>query len=177
MKAIVDQTRGGCFFARVFGSRRAFDRSRVPFFPRFETSTCVNCAFVVLPLKPQAAHHPFVSFVSHTTVRASSSSGRQSRVVRIVAKDQNSRPSLDDVAEFKTSPEDTGSASVQIALLTKRIENLTAHLQANRKDYSTQRGLKMLLGKRGRLQKYLAKKDPAKYQTTMKGLGLKVKSA
>jgi small subunit ribosomal protein S15 len=97
--------------------------------------------------------------------------------VRIVAKDQNSRPSLDDVAEFKTSPEDTGSASVQIALLTKRIENLTAHLQANRKDYSTQRGLKMLLGKRGRLQKYLAKKDPAKYQTTMKGLGLKVKSA
>ena len=47
--------------------------------------------------------HPFVSSVSHTTVRASSSSGRQSRVVRIVAKDQNSRPSLNDVAEFKTS--------------------------------------------------------------------------
>jgi len=149
-----------CSIGRECRSFRAFETSR---------------AFCLSKTSKPLTTHPFVSSVSHTTVRASSSSGRQSRVVRIVAKDQNSRPSLNDVAEFKTSPEDTGSASVQIALLTKRIENLTAHLQANRKDYSTTRGLKMLLGKRGRLQKYLAKKDPAKYKTTMKGLGLKMK--
>jgi len=116
------------------------------------------------------------SRIHATTVRSSSSSSRQSRM-RIVAKDQNSRPSLDELAEFKINPNDTGSASLQIALLTKRIENLTVHLQANRKDYATQRGLKLLLGRRGRLQKYLAKEDPAKYQMTMKGLGLKIKSA
>ena len=63
--------------------------------------------------------------------------------MRIVAKDQNSRPSLDELSEFKKSDSDTGSASLQIALLTKRIENLTAHLQANRKDYSTQRGIEV----------------------------------
>ena len=97
--------------------------------------------------------------------------------MRIVAKDQNSRPSVDELAEYKINPNDTGSASLHIALLTKRIENLTVHLQANRKDKATQRGLKLLLGRRGRLQKYLAKEDPAKYQMTMKGLGLKIKSA
>lgn len=116
-----------------------------------------------------------LSHVSSSNETVRSSSGRKIQM-RIVAKDQNSRPSLDELSEFKKSDSDTGSASLQIALLTKRIENLTAHLQANRKDYSTQRGLKLLLGRRGRLQKYLAKEDPAKYQVTMKGLGLKIKS-
>ena len=99
MNAIVEKTRGGRFFARVFGCRRAFDRSRVPFFPRFETSR----AFA--SLKPQSRSPPIIRLfrLAHHSPRPSSSSGRQSRVVRIVAKDQNSRPSLNDVAEFKTS--------------------------------------------------------------------------
>ena len=88
-----------------------------------------------------------------------------------------SRPSLDDasVAEFKTGPNDTGSSSLQIALLTKRIEGLTAHLVKNKKDYATQRGLKKLLGQRSRLQNYLKKKDFAEYIKVMDGLDLRVR--
>jgi small subunit ribosomal protein S15 len=64
---------------------------------------------------------------------------------------------------------------VQIALLTKRIEGLTAHLVKNKKDYATQRGLKKLLGQRSRLQNYLKKENFAEYSKTMEGLGLRVR--
>lgn len=62
---------------------------------------------------------------------------------------------------------------MQIALLTKRIDGLTGHLEKNKKDYSTQRGLKKLLGQRSRLQNYLKKKDFDEYEKTMTALGLK----
>jgi len=80
---------------------------------------------------------------------------------------------LADVASFQKSANDTGSSSVQIALLTKRIQGLTVHLSKNKKDYATQRGLKKLLGQRSRLQNYLKKKDFDEYETTMNALGLK----
>ena len=94
-----------------------------------------------------------------------------------MAANKMTRPSLSDadIQQFKTGPNDTGSSSLQIALLTKRIESLTAHLMTNKKDYATQRGLRMLLGQRSRLTKYLKKDDPARYESTMEGLGLKVK--
>ena len=79
------------------------------------------------------------------------------------------------MAEFQKSASDTGSSGVQIALLTKRIEGLTAHLIKNKKDYATQRGLKKLLGQRSRLQNYLKKKDFAEYIKVMDGLDLRVR--
>jgi len=79
------------------------------------------------------------------------------------------------MAAFQKSTNDTGSSSVQIALLTKRIEGLTTHLIKNKKDYSTQRGLKKLLGQRSRLQNYLKKKDFDEYTKVMQGLGLRMK--
>lgn len=79
-----------------------------------------------------------------------------------------------DVASFqKGGASDTGGSSVQIALLTRRIEGLTTHLLKNKKDYSTQRGLKKLLGQRSRLQNYLKKKNFEEYSQTMDALGLK----
>ena len=97
--------------------------------------------------------------------------------LQVVAANKMTLPSLSDpdIQQFKTGPNDTGSSSLQIALLTKRIESLTAHLMTNKKDYATQRGLRMLLGQRSRLTKYLKKDDPARYESTMEGLGLKVK--
>lgn len=97
--------------------------------------------------------------------------------LQVVAANKMTRPNLSDpdIQQFKTGPNDTGSSSLQIALLTKRIESLTAHLMTNKKDYATQRGLRMLLGQRSRLTKYLKKDDPARYEKTMEGLGLKVK--
>lgn len=68
---------------------------------------------------------------------------------------------------------DTGSSSVQIALLSKRIDALTGHLLKNKKDYATQRGLKKLLGQRSRIQNYLSKNDAAEYAKVMAALGMK----
>jgi len=111
--------------------------------------------------------------VSFHTVRPAA----QRASLQVVAADKMTRPNLDhpDLEQFKTGPNDTGSSSLQIALLTKRIESLTDHLMVNKKDYATQRGLRMLLGQRSRLSRYLKKKDPAQYEKTMAGLGLKTK--
>ena len=111
--------------------------------------------------------------VSFHTVRPAA----QRASLQVVAADKMTRPNLDhpDLEQFKTGPNDTGSSSLQIALLTKRIESLTDHLMVNKKDYATQRGLRMLLGQRSRLSNYLKKKDPAQYEKTMDGLGLKTK--
>ena len=68
---------------------------------------------------------------------------------------------------------DTGSAEVQVALLTERINSLTGHLAANRHDFATQRGLLGLVGKRRRLLSYLTKEDVGRYRKLIKQLGLR----
>ena len=68
---------------------------------------------------------------------------------------------------------DTGSASVQIALLSRQIEELTQHLKKNPKDHHSRRGLLKMVGKRRRLLDYLSKADPKKYGSPAKKLPLK----
>ena len=68
---------------------------------------------------------------------------------------------------------DTGSASVQVALLTKKIEELTSHLKKHRKDNISRRGLLRLVGQRKKLLDYLVKNQPKVYNTVIKKLGLK----
>jgi small subunit ribosomal protein S15 len=68
---------------------------------------------------------------------------------------------------------DTGSADVQIALLTERINHLTTHLQGNVKDHSSRRGLLMMVGQRRRLLDYLSTTDVARYQAITKKLKLR----
>lgn len=68
---------------------------------------------------------------------------------------------------------DTGSSDVQIALLTERINQLTEHLQKNKKDHSSRRGLLMMVGKRRRLLDYLHKKNAPRYQAITKKLKLR----
>ncbi|MFA5879446.1 MAG: 30S ribosomal protein S15 [Candidatus Margulisiibacteriota bacterium] len=77
------------------------------------------------------------------------------------------------IEKFKINENDKGSVFVQIALLTERINYLIAHLKVHRKDHHTKRGLLILVGRRKRLQKYLLKKDPEKYQELIKELKLK----
>ncbi len=77
------------------------------------------------------------------------------------------------VAEYGRHENDTGSPEVQVALLTDRIRHLTAHLQENKKDHSTERGLLMLVGKRRRLLDYLRKIDNDRYQAIISRLGLR----
>ncbi|OPX30029.1 MAG: 30S ribosomal protein S15 [Candidatus Omnitrophica bacterium 4484_171] len=76
------------------------------------------------------------------------------------------------IEKFKEHTDDTGSTSVQVALLTERINSLTEHLKAHKKDFHTRRGLLMLVGRRRNLLNYLKKKDPKKYNNVIEDLKL-----
>ncbi|MFM1943054.1 MAG: ribosomal protein [Verrucomicrobiota bacterium] len=77
------------------------------------------------------------------------------------------------IQDFRTHERDTGSADVQIALLTHRINHLTTHLQQNKKDHSSRRGLLVMVGQRRRLLDYLKSTDVSRYQTITKKLKLR----
>jgi small subunit ribosomal protein S15 len=77
------------------------------------------------------------------------------------------------VARFGKAAGDTGSAEVQIALLTERINDLTQHLRAHGKDHHSRRGLLMMVGKRRRLLNYLQRKDLEGYRALIRELGLR----
>ncbi len=77
------------------------------------------------------------------------------------------------VGEFKTHDKDTGSAQVQVALLTKQIEELTDHLKKHQKDVHSRRGLLKMVSKRKKLLEYLSKNAPKSYASVIKKLGLR----
>ncbi|GII86430.1 30S ribosomal protein S15 [Sphaerisporangium siamense] len=77
------------------------------------------------------------------------------------------------IAEYGTGDGDTGSPEVQIALLSKRISELTEHLKTHKHDHHSRRGLLLLVGRRRRLLKYLASKDITRYRTLIERLGLR----
>lgn len=79
----------------------------------------------------------------------------------------------DIINKYELHEGDTGSAEVQVALLTERINQLTGHMAANRHDYSSQRGLLKLVGQRRRLLTYLSKQDVGRYHSLITRLGLR----
>ncbi len=77
------------------------------------------------------------------------------------------------IAKYGRTEGDTGSPEVQVALISRRVKDLTEHLKANRHDYSSERGLKKLVGQRSRLLDYLQSKDVERYRALVKELGLR----
>ncbi|MBM3158864.1 MAG: 30S ribosomal protein S15 [Bacteroidota bacterium] len=77
------------------------------------------------------------------------------------------------VTQFAGSAKNTGSIEGQIALLTERITHISGHLQANKKDFSTHRGLMQLVGKRKRLLNYLQKHNLTGYRQLIEKLGIR----
>jgi small subunit ribosomal protein S15 len=77
------------------------------------------------------------------------------------------------ILKHGTKKEDTGSAEVQVALLTEKIKELTGHLKEHKKDKSSQRGLLLMVSKRNRLLKYLKRENLERYQKLVKELGLR----
>jgi small subunit ribosomal protein S15 len=77
------------------------------------------------------------------------------------------------VAQFGDSPQDTGKAEVQVALLTERINELTSHLREHSKDHHSRRGLLMLVGRRRRFLNYLQRNDLERYRSIVRELGLR----
>jgi small subunit ribosomal protein S15 len=77
------------------------------------------------------------------------------------------------IKEFGKNENDSGTAEVQIALLTKRINKLTSHFDAHKKDHASRRGLMQMVGKRRRLLDYLISKDIERYRAIIKNLNLR----
>jgi small subunit ribosomal protein S15 len=77
------------------------------------------------------------------------------------------------IGDFETHEGDTGSPEVQIALLTKRINELTEHLKIHKKDHASRRGLLKMVGTRSALLKYVSNKDLKRYQKIISRLGLR----
>lgn len=77
------------------------------------------------------------------------------------------------IAEYATQPGDTGSPEVQVALLSKRIKDLTEHLKDHKHDHHSRRGLLLLVGQRRRLLGYLQEVDIARYRSLIERLGLR----
>ncbi len=77
------------------------------------------------------------------------------------------------IAQYGKDEKDSGSAAVQIAILTERIRELTEHMKSHKKDFHTRRGLLMLVGKRRRLLSYIKKGDVEAYRALIKSLGIR----
>ncbi len=77
------------------------------------------------------------------------------------------------VKQYGKNEQDTGSAEVQVAILTARIKELTEHMKSHQKDFHTRRGLLMLVGKRRRLLSYIKKNDIENYRSLIKSLGIR----
>jgi small subunit ribosomal protein S15 len=77
------------------------------------------------------------------------------------------------IQEYRTHDTDTGSPEVQVALLTKRINELTEHFKAHAKDHHSRRGLLQMVGRRRRLLDYLKKQDFERYRATIERLSIR----
>ena len=77
------------------------------------------------------------------------------------------------MSTYQVHETDTGSADLQIAMLTDRINQLSTHLQKNKKDYSSRRGLLKMIGHRKRLMAYLLKQDSERYRALIQKLGIR----
>jgi small subunit ribosomal protein S15 len=77
------------------------------------------------------------------------------------------------MSDYQVHETDTGSSDLQVAMLTKRIAQLTGHLQQNPKDHASRRGLLKMIGRRRRLLSYINQKDPSRYQILIKRLGIR----
>lgn len=77
------------------------------------------------------------------------------------------------IQEFAIQKGDSGSPEVQVAILTEHIRNLTEHLKTHRKDYTSRRGLLMMVGQRSKLLGYLRKRHAQRYQAVINRLGLR----
>jgi small subunit ribosomal protein S15 len=77
------------------------------------------------------------------------------------------------IAQFKTHKNDSGSPEVQVAILSRRISQLTDHFKSHQKDHHSRRGLLSMVARRRRLLKYLKSRNPERYKTLIQSLGIR----
>ena len=100
--------------------------------------------------------------------------GCQRKVEGMANKDSISKERTQElIQQFGKNDHDSGSAEVQVAIITERIRNLTEHLKIHKKDNHTRRGLMMLIGKRRGLLKYIKNRNIQEYRDLIKALGIR----
>jgi small subunit ribosomal protein S15 len=126
---------------------------------------------VPAPLLEFALKSPFVSGKVLYTTTGKTLFSPSCRNLKETTMDSTTKEK--SINDFRLHERDTGSADVQIALLTQRINELSEHLQKYKKDFSSRRGLLMMVGQRRRLLDYLHKTDVSRYQSITKKLKLR----
>lgn len=121
-----------------------------------------------------AAKQRFGTWSICTTAYQPSSNANNKKGGTMANKDSISKERTAElITEYGKNAQDSGSAEVQVAILTERIRNLTEHLKEHPKDHHTRRGLLMLVGKRRRLLVYIKNRDILEYRELIKKLGIR----
>jgi len=108
-------------------------------------------------------------FVGLNIYRSKSNLGAVNRIMSIMTKEEKKEL----IEKYRRAGTDTGSSEVQIAILTKKINALTEHLREHKKDYSTRRGLLMMVSRRRRLLDFLKSREPQRYVDIIQALGIR----
>jgi small subunit ribosomal protein S15 len=90
-----------------------------------------------------------------------------------MAEEKAKKETGDLIKKYQSHKEDTGSIEVQVAILSKKVAELTSHLRVHKKDFDSRRGLLMMVGKRRRLLNYLRKSNEERYTKLISDLGLR----
>ena len=117
--------------------------------------------------------HPFGLQPSIGRIGTDTQHTRGIRKERDIAMTISKEQKAEIIKEFGKTEQDSGSAEVQVALLTARIKDLTEHVKVHKKDHHTRRGLLMLVGKRRRLLTYIKDRDIDEYRELIKKLGIR----
>ena len=117
--------------------------------------------------------HPFGLQPSIGRIGTNAQRTRGIRKERDIAMTISKEQKAEIIKEFGKTEQDSGSAEVQVALLTARIKDLTEHVKVHKKDHHTRRGLLMLVGKRRRLLTYIKDRDIDEYRELIKKLGIR----
>src|SRR5687767_8811974 len=114
-------------------------------------------------------YSPFLSYLCRLNIRCQKSDDIQKKLKMPLTKEKKTKV----LGEFAGKETNTGSIEGQIALLTERISQISSHLQQNKKDFSTHRGLMRLVGKRKRLLNYMQKHNLSGYRLLIEKLGIR----
>lgn len=121
-----------------------------------------------MPLLDSSAHRPVLQFAAAGFGSRSRGPIEKSEFVALTAEQKK-----EILGQYGLHDTDTGSPEAQVALLTKRISDLTEHLKQHKHDHHSRRGLLLLVGRRRRLLKYVAQVDVARYRSLIERLGLR----
>lgn len=134
---------------------------------------CLCSSMGGLSLLPSTSARSGFATGSALRVPAFPAGQRRPATLPIEARYRGINTDRSKVAQFRRAEADTGSSEVQIAQLTARVAQLTAHLQTHRKDYASTRGLMKVLSRRKSLLQYLKRTDRAKYEYILATLGIR----